>query len=127
MTRVLKKRALFSNEISYLGIATNTGRLEIANHTVDAISTFKRAHMVMDLVSIIWLGSLFRWFVLIFARFAALPTKRLMTNQPTILRELVDDVLEALASLKKKPDLATNTSAPTIREKVHARYRRMQQ
>lgn len=101
VTPRLKKCALLTNCIDYLGHDIKPGRLEVANHTTGAIRKRKVPTTDTELRSFLRLCNVFRWLVPGFARIASHLSKRVKTTQDKNLGPLNDQKLNALENFEE--------------------------
>lgn len=98
----IKKWAFFTNEINYLGSIIRPGRLEVSNHTTDAIRALKIPTRQTGLRSFIPSRNEIRWIVLDCVPIPSPLIATLRKSQAKDLERLNEEELIALQTLQKK-------------------------
>lgn len=118
VTLKLKKFTFFMDTIDYLGHVIRLKRLEIANHTAEAIHGLRPPTSLTELRSFLGLFNVSRRFVPKFARLAAPLNKRLRKDQPFTFGPLNREEMATLDVLKNalifSPILAPHNSSGNI-------------
>ena len=102
VTLKLKKCFFFTDKIDYLGHVIRPGKLQIAEHTTDAIRQLQAPTNLTELRSFLGLCNVFRRFVPNFARIAAPLNRKLRKGEPTVFGPLNEEEMGALEELKKR-------------------------
>lgn len=97
-----KKCTLFTNRINYLGHVLRPNRLEVSNHTADAIRELNVPTTVTELRSFLELSNMLRRFVPNFAGIVSPLFKWFKKNQDKELGTLNEEELNAFGNLKEK-------------------------
>jgi len=102
VTLKLRKCSLFADKVDYLGHVIRPGKLEVSEHTTDAVRDVKEPTTVTGIRSFLGLCNVFRRFVPNFARIAAPLNAKLRKGEPVSFGPFNDKEQEAFDTLKMR-------------------------